>query len=471
MGMIRCCRKIAFLILNVAAPVWFVGACGDGAASDEGAEADTFDPQALGQPALPAAKGLALGRAHGCSLDPAISGVLCWGDDSQGQTRVPLLVDPRLIAAGGDVTCAIDGSSVKCWGDPSQGQLDVPRRLRSPIQLAVGGGHVCALSATGKVQCWGDDSYDQLDVPELGDVRAIAAGARHTCALATEGVVCWGDDALGQLDVPALTDPTQLAAGGAHNCVIDQGAVVCWGGESPALVDDIPPVTDPTVIAAGSSHSCVLDAAGVHCWGDEAATDLAPRDLTNVQQLAIGGGDGLAHACARHQQGVACWGDDSLGQTDYDGYPLHLLYHSQSDIDAPASLIWDVLMDLESYPLWNPYTIAMKSTLQVGDPMEMTVKMNDLITVDPQIEYIRVLDHERHKACWGIDTDTPELNSGERCQWLEPLPNGGTRYITEDLIEGTLNPLVLLIFGDDVQVGFDGVAAALKVRAESLHHP
>lgn len=74
----------------------------------------------------------------------------------------------------------------------------------------------------------------------------------------------------------------------------------------------------------------------------------------------------------------------------------------------------------------------------------------------------------RLSRCWGIDTETPEFNSGERCQWLEALPGGGTRYVTQDLIEGTANPLVTALFGSDVQRGFDAVAVALKARVESL---
>ncbi|HVZ35069.1 MAG TPA: hypothetical protein VG963_21735 [Polyangiaceae bacterium] len=444
-------------------------ACAEDAAGQGGHDTDLPEPQALAVPEAPPGKQLALGRAHGCSLDPAISGLLCWGDNSHGQTDVPPLIDPRFVATGGDVTCAIDGSKVICWGDGAQGPLTAPHSVRNSVQLAVGEGHACALSATGKVRCWGDDTYGQLKVPGLDGVSAIAAGARHSCALTSDGVTCWGDGALGQLDVPALTAPEQLAVGGSHNCVIDQGAVVCWGGDIPALLDDIPTVSSPTSIAAGSSHSCVLGEEGVRCWGDPAATDLTPRELTNVQQLAVGGGGGLGFACARHQQGVACWGDDSLGQTEYNGYPWHVLFRGESEIQAPASAVWDVLMDLDHYPQWNPYTIGMKSTLQIGDPMVMTVKMDDLITLE-QTEYIRVLEKD-HKVCWGINTDTPDLNSGERCQWLEPLADGGTRYVTEDLIEGTLNPLVLLLFGDDTKVGFEGVAAALKVRVESLYKP
>jgi hypothetical protein len=414
-----------------------------------------------------AIKQLALGRAHGCSLDAAISGVLCWGDNRRGQTRPPGLSAPRFVATGGDVSCAIDGKNVKCWGEDVYGQLAVPRGISRPTQVAVGERHVCVLTAAGTVRCWGDDSYGQLRVAPLVRVRAIAAGARHTCALEEGSVTCWGDNSLGQVDVPELGHPAQLAVGGYHNCVIDEGTIQCWGGRNRALRDDIPPVNAPRAIAAGSSHACVADAAGVSCWGDVAAGSLAPRELTNVVALAVGGGDGFAHACARHQQGIACWGDNRLEQTEYDGYPLHVLYRAESEIDAPPSAVWDVLMDLDAYPQWNPYTVAMRSTLRVGDPMVMTVKMNDLVTIE-QTEHIRVLE-PGHKICWGINTDTPELNSGERCQWLEPVANAGTRYVTEDLIEGTLNPLVLALFGNDIQVGFSRVAAALETRVEALH--
>jgi hypothetical protein len=428
--------------------------------------ADAGAMPAPDQPTATSVKQLALGRAHGCSLDPAISGLLCWGDNSHGQATVPSLTAPRFVAAGGDVTCAIHDAGVKCWGDAQHGQLRVPAMLGQITQLAVGDAHVCALTAAGALRCWGDDTYGQLSAPAASGVRAIGAGMRHSCALAANGVKCWGDNALGQLDVPTLVNPVQLAVGGFHSCVIDGESVVCWGGDAAALLHEIPSASEPKLIAAGRHHSCVLDATGVRCWGDASAGDLTPRELTNVQQLAVGGTEHAAHACARHQQGVACWGDNSLGQTAYDGSPLHMLYRAESNIAAPPAVVWGVLMDLDNYGLWNPYTIAMKSSLHIGDAMVMTVKMNDLVTLE-QTEYIRVLDGR--KACWGIDTTSPEQNSGERCQWLEPLPDGSTHYVTEDLIEGTLNPLVIALFGDDTRNGFNGVASALKTRAEALY--
>jgi hypothetical protein len=411
-------------------------------------------------------KQLVLGKAHGCSLDAEISGVLCWGDDRKGQTRVPSLSSPTVIAAGGDTSCAIASGRVTCWGAGEHGQLRVPLSVTPAKLLAVGDTHVCAASDRSGITCWGDDANGKRNAPDLQNVSAIGAGAQHSCALAAGGVTCWGDDSAGQLQVPALTSPSSLSVAGDHSCVIDAGKVVCWGGTNKALLDTIPAVSEPQLVATGASHACVLDQNGVQCWGDAVAGDLTPRELTLTKQLAVGGGDGWAHACARHLQGVACWGADNFGQATYDGAPLHLLYRSESRIDAPAEKVWAIIMDLDKYPEWNPYTIHMQSTLKIGDPMVMKVKMNALVTLD-QTEHIRVLE-PGHKVCWGINTDTPELNSGERCQWLEPLPGGGTVWRNEDLIEGTANSLVSALFGGDVQRGFDAVGVALKQRAESL---
>jgi hypothetical protein len=452
-----------------AALVLPLAGCAQGDAPGDGDLAGTIERAIERAPAGLTATGeqLVAGRAHGCSLDPAISGLLCWGDNRRGQTNTPRLLHPTFVAAGGDVTCAVDGGRVRCWGDRTHDQLSVPSGVGRAVQVAVGGAHVCALNDADQVRCWGDDAYGQLSVPTaLRGVRALAAGARHTCALTADGVRCWGDNGSGQLDVPALQRPSRLAVGAQHGCVIDGDEVICWGGTIDALLDQVPDVHGPSAIAAGAAHTCVVSEAGTQCWGDTSATDLTPRELTLPVQLAVGGGDGRAHACARHLQGVTCWGDDSLGQLRYDGRPLHVLYRAEALIDAAPARVFDVLLDLDGYGAWNPYTIAMKSSLRVGDPMVMTVRMNALLTLE-QTEYIRVLDYDGYKICWGIETTTPELNSGERCQWLEPQPDGRTRYVTEDLIEGSLNPLVSGLFDRDLQLGFEGVARGLERRAES----
>ena len=63
----------------------------DADASPPRGDAEVAPDAQVPSPLPPSPKQLVLGRAHGCSLDPAISGVICWGDNRHGQTKVPSL--------------------------------------------------------------------------------------------------------------------------------------------------------------------------------------------------------------------------------------------------------------------------------------------------------------------------------------------------------------------------------------------
>lgn len=426
-------------------------------------------------PVPPTIKQLSVGENHACSLDNKISGVICWGDNSVGQSSAPYLSNPHWISAGGRFSCAIDDTGVSCWGANDQGQTDVPAGLISPRSVSAGAEHACALDGSS-VRCWGSDLDGQVSsMPAIVGAKSVQSGAYHSCAIDSEGVKCWGRGTQGQLDVPALTSPSSLALGAEHSCVLDAGQIKCWGGTA-AIINNIPSVSQPSLLAAGAFHNCVIDGAEVKCWGGQNGDAvLTPRDLTLPTGLAVGGlsnavGGVEAFACSRHLQGIACWGENSAGQADYNGAPYHSLYRGESIIDVAAADVWAVLIDLDSYPQWNPFTIRMRSTLQLGAPMRMDVKMAEDIVLD-QTESIRVIDHVNYKVCWGINTATPEFNSGERCQWLESISATQTRYITEDLIEGSSTPGVTGSIGSNLQSGFDGVAEQLKIRAEALYTP
>ncbi|MEZ4621361.1 MAG: hypothetical protein R2867_38485 [Caldilineaceae bacterium] len=136
-----------------------------------------------------------------------------------------------------------------------------------------GNEYSCAVTTAGGASCWGNNTDGQLgdgtdrpyrsivDVVGLqSGVKALAAGARHTCAIVTDSSLrCWGANDHKQVDgsirerwiepvaITAITEPVQMAAlGGDHSCaLLESGGVRCWGrndlgqlgaGDSAAMV-------------------------------------------------------------------------------------------------------------------------------------------------------------------------------------------------------------------------------------------
>jgi len=138
---------------------------------------------------------------------------------------------------------------------------------------------------------------------------------------------------------------------------------------------------------------------------------------------------------------------------------------SEIEIDAPRSLVWSILRDVESYPEWNPFTIEVKTSLELGSPVDMQVKLRPP-KVMHQLEYVSAyVDGE--KVCWGANVGPRWIIRADRCQVLTDLGDGRTRYFTTDVFNGLGVGLMFLIVGKHVQRGFDDVARALKSRAES----
>jgi alpha-tubulin suppressor-like RCC1 family protein len=200
-------------------------------------------------------RGVATGGDHSCGIreDGAL---LCWGWNARGQLGLgvtfdvdePLFVPGGLrwsaLALGAEHSCALtEGGDAYCWGRGDSGQLGqgttddalLPVRVGGPVRfraLAAGREHTCGLTADGAAYCWGNGLYGRVGVdpvngpfllptpvaaPTEGAVRfdQLAAGALHTCGLATEGTVfCWGFGGFGQLGTGATLDasvPTPVA--------------------------------------------------------------------------------------------------------------------------------------------------------------------------------------------------------------------------------------------------------------------
>lgn len=122
---------------------------------------------------------VALSRGSKCLISDD-GAVLCWGPllDPGSPQLIPTVVDvmeaATALVMGDDHACALVGTGrVICWGDNSLGQTSgrepgdrtpqqVPLGGRKAVELAAGAHHTCARLTDGSVFCWGDNGNGQL---------------------------------------------------------------------------------------------------------------------------------------------------------------------------------------------------------------------------------------------------------------------------------------------------------------------
>ncbi|UCE85470.1 MAG: SRPBCC family protein, partial [Deltaproteobacteria bacterium] len=48
---------------------------------------------------------------------------------------------------------------------------------------------------------------------------------------------------------------------------------------------------------------------------------------------------------------------------------------AEIEIDAPIERVWRILTDLDRYADWNPFTPRVESTLRIGAPVHLYVRL------------------------------------------------------------------------------------------------
>jgi hypothetical protein len=158
-------------------------------------------------------------------------------------------------------------------------------------------------------------------------------------------------------------------------------------------------------------------------------------------------------------------GEDSRTRFDPDA----VVRSERVEIEAPASLVWEILTDLPRYGEWNPFCFECESTLEMGAPVHM--KLHSYVTpgeVLPNCEYVCAYEPERLLS-WALPHDEAWPYPARRDQVIEPLGPDRCAYNSTDAFLGDNGIHVMRFAGPWVKRAFDDTARALKARAESLH--
>lgn len=336
-------------------------------------------------------------------------------------------------------------------------------------------------------------------VPGLTDVKAIAAGYRHTVALKTNGtLVAWGDNSYGQLGdgtktdrttpttVTGLTGVTAIATGDSHTVALkEDGTVVTWGKNAFGQIGDgtktarttptrVSGLTGVTAIAA-YNHTVALKKDGtVAVWGSNMFYQLGDGTITNATTPKIV--DGLTgvraisatnHTVALKVDGtVAVWGDNLYGQLG-DG--------TKKDRAMPTAV--PGLTGVAAIVAGGHHTVTIKgdgtvaawgsnSYGQLGDGTKTdhttpiaVPGLADVSAIAAGGSHTIVLRQDGTVATWGSN-DYGQLGDGRTFQRLTPYEIGGLEnpVITQDLIVGASpfrNPHTMTIINDKLVAAGD----------------
>jgi alpha-tubulin suppressor-like RCC1 family protein len=310
-----------------------------------------------------------------------------------GVMGAPVVVQSMSLAYEGG--CGIDErGDVVCWGDPAGGARALSRNIagvRDVIQLSVNNAFHrglyftgCAVRSDLRAFCWGNvfltrgNAAVPSDAPPepatqvaLSNVRFIATGGDHVCALTTGGeVYCWGNNDNGQLGdggtaprasparVTGLGEVVELWAGQRTTCARQRdGAVYCWGRNNEGQLGDgtttqrLRPVEVPawrgvTSLSLGYNVSCGVVEGEVRCTGSNSSGNLGLGSVNQVlTPTRVPGlsGQRMVHAngfitCAMGEASreVRCWGRDDSGGTGSHHEAMHTPTPVQGIGDAVA---------------------------------------------------------------------------------------------------------------------------------------
>jgi len=165
---------------------------------------------------------------------------------------------------------------------------------------------------------------------------------------------------------------------------------------------------------------------------------------------------------------------------------------AQTIINAPLSVVREVLLDFPSYPEWNPFVRSQVITNSRWIPIDdQTPYENSRVIIKVQIPPLEppitssTPSNPLH-AQTAYDNITNIDMDGNRFSWISMVPpkasldaqrwtalsevdgGGGTFYESREVFRGPLASIVLKLYAEGIQAGYDAQTAALKERVEGL---
>ena len=133
-------------------------------------------------------------------------------------------------------------------------------------------------------------------------------------------------------------------------------------------------------------------------------------------------------------------------------------------INAPASKIWEILMNFNEYPKWNPFILKIEENKSKNDTLSVQIKSGDNKNM---VFQPKILKKEIEKEFrWIGHLYVKGLFDGEHYFILEREGKEKTKFIHGESFSGIMSSFILKMIKEDTIKGFQSMNLALKERAE-----
>ena len=141
---------------------------------------------------------------------------------------------------------------------------------------------------------------------------------------------------------------------------------------------------------------------------------------------------------------------------------------TEIDISAPKEKVWDILVDFENYPKWNPFIISIKGELKVRKRLEVIIQTGDSKKFRFQP---RVTSYKKYREfSWLGSVMIYGLFDGHHVFEIKEIGNGKSRLIHRENFSGLLVPLMWKQLNHKTRLGFDQMNKSVKELAENESH-
>jgi len=137
--------------------------------------------------------------------------------------------------------------------------------------------------------------------------------------------------------------------------------------------------------------------------------------------------------------------------------------YSEIEINASSKVVWDILMDFDNFPNWNPFIEKISGNPKVGSKIEVFIQPPDSrgMTFKPKI-----LDYKpEEKLRWIGTLRIPKIFDGEHSWIIKEINENKVLFVQKEKFSGILVPLLGGML-KNTKKGFKMMNNALKMESE-----